>query len=687
MTRARLIRVAVALTALAVLGGGLVALVVSDAGAQGKSGAAFAANNKAERKALALLEKNRLVTARRVAEEILKDNEESMVGHYVVGRVLHEADGSLARAMYHLGHARELYEDTYETHPRPPSAPWQFHRELLFAIQKLAAQMEKFKYQLKILKYYDALYNPDLTAEHAWPLMRLGRFKKARKYARKVIKSEDAQQRSLGLNSMCAIEGEARTRKKYFKACLAALKNARAEEAGRPAIDKKHESTLAIHAYNAALAARTSFEPKQAEDLAIEGTTRLAFSPANPWRFLARLYTDQGRMNDAIKALREMQSWRTKQPPMVRVQARAETDVAFATVLLVAARTDIALPVVDRALERPDRRGLTSVSPEQTKGAHALLRRAMRLTHAEMLAERASWSETGERVKRTYRRAERAVLVRVDELRIINVLSDDQRLLETFRVFTRGGIEPVPVWLLGDLVEVLGPGLVSVVLRKVRKLDKDPRIKPYCDAIEADVALARGDEDEAIRLARLALRKLPRNEALLRARMAAVGAKAAKRGGNKSLHLTLLSMAMQIDPSVIRRMGMTLPVRISVSATGAAADMARQLLERSPRLDIGENGFKLIIKGRGRSLQACLRSPYGATLSCAFPSIGKKEKRTDDLLARRLAEAVHQRCLAMPLGLSGTDLSSLDGRTTVADQAVRQQLKGILDEVVKTHGK
>jgi len=486
---------------------------------------------------------------------------------------------------------------------------------------------------------------------------------------------------------MCAIEGEARKRKRYLKACMAALKNARAEEAGRPAIDKKHESTLAIHAYNAALAARTAFEPKRAEDLAIEGTSRLAFSPANPWRFLTRLYTDQGRMSDAIKALREMQSWRTKQPPHIRVQARAETDVAFATVLLVAARTDIALPVVDRALERPDRRGLVSASPEQTKGAHALLRRAMRLTHAEIMAERASYSDTGERVKRTYRRAERAVLVRVDELRIINVLSDDRRLQETFRVFTRGGIEPVPVWLLGDLVEVLGPGVVSVVLRKVRKRDKDPRIKPYCDAIEADVALARGDEEEAIRLARKALRKLPRNEALLRARMAAVGAKAAKRSGDSGLHLKLLAQAMQIDPSVIRRMGMTLPVRISVSATGAAADMARQLLERSPRLDVGESGFRLKIRGGGRSLQACLSSPHGAALSCASPQIGKKEKRTNDLLARRLAEAVHHRCLAMPLGLSGTDLSSLDGRTTVADQAVRNQLEGILDDVVKKHDK
>ena len=674
------------LSLVGLLSAALITVLTPDAGAQGKSGAAFAANTKAERKALELLEKNRLVTARRLAEKVLADNLESMMGHYVLGRVLHEADGSLARAMYHLGHAREIYEMTYKVHPREASSPWQFHRELLFSIQKLAAQMEQYKYQLKILDYYDALYNPDLIAEHAWPLMRLSRFDEARRYAKKAIKLKDAQQRSLGLNTMCAIEGEARTRKRYLKACMAALRNARREEAGRPAIDKKHESTLAIHAYNAAQAARTAMDAKKAEELAIEGTSRLTFSPANPWRFLTRLYTDQGRLNDAIRALREMQSWRTKQPPHVRVQARAETDVAFATVLLVAARTDIALPVVDRALARPDRRGLSSVSPEQTMGAHALLRRAMRLSHAELLAERASWSGSGRPLRRTYSRAERALLSRVDSMRIVNVLTDEKRLLDTFRVFSRGGIEPVPVWLLGDLVEVLGPGVVSVVLRKVRKLDKDPRVKPYLDALEADVALARGDEDAAIRLARQASRRLPRNEALLRARMAAVGARAAQQAGNSALQLKLLARAMQIDPSVVRRMGLSLPVTI-VAGSGGAAQMARQLLSRSPRLDAGRRGFKLVIKGRGRGLQACLRGPHGALLSCASPRIEKKEKVDNDLLARRLAEAVHLRCLAMPLGLTGNDLNSLDGRTTVAEQAVRRQLNGILDEVVKKHKK
>jgi hypothetical protein len=40
----------------------------------------------------------------------------------------------------------------------------------------------------------------------------------------------------------------------------------------------------------------------------------------------------------------------------------------------------------------------------------------------------------------------------------------------------------------------------------------------------------------------------------------------------------------------------------------------------------------------------------------------------------------------MPLGLSGTDLSSLDGSTTVAEQAVRERLRGVLDDLVEGKG-
>ncbi len=673
---------------LALLVAALAALALSDAGAQGKkkpTGPEIAARTDQEREAMALLEKDRMVTARRKAEELLARNPRSMVGHYVLGTVLHRAEGSLAQAMFHLGRSRELYEKQHR-HPGAPGAPWQFHRELLFAIQSLAGQMEEYDYQLQILDYYDALYQPDLVAEHAWPLMQLGRFDEARKAAKKAVQKGDDQQKSLGLNTLCAIEGEARKRDEYFKACLGALEHARKENAKLKDIDERHRSQLAVHAYNAALAARTAFEPEQAEKMAIEGTKRLTFTPANPWRFLVRLYADQGRVKEAVDALREMQRWRTRQPAHVRDQVRAETDVAFATVLLLAARTDTALLLTDLALDRPDRRGLVSSTPEQALGAHALLRRALRHTHAELQAEQASWTGMTEQLSEWLRGAGDRLQNQIDDERIIQVLSDEDRLVSTFRVFSRGGIEPVPVWLLGDLVEVLGPGVVSVALKRVRKNDKHAGLAPYLGAVQAEVELARGDEEKAIRLGQAAIKSLPKSESLLRARAAATAAEAARRAGKSSLWLSLLEQAVQLDPSVIRRLGLWLPARVEVSSSSKGARLARELLARSPRLKIRKGGFKIALSGAAPAVQVCLYGPHGGRLQCATAAVevdpkDKKKPLKAAEYAQKIAETFHREVLAVQLGLSGTDLSSLDGSVNVADQAAREQLEDVLDDL------
>src|SRR5690606_37782465 len=108
----------------------------------------------------------------------------------------------------------------------------------------------------------------------------------------------------------------------------------------------------------------------------------------------------------------------------LREQVRAETDVAFATVLLVAGETTTGMTVIDRAIQNPDRRGLTSSSKEQALGAHALLRRAMRTTHAQIEAERAAWSGTAEAARISLAALERRTHDWADAERIRGVLND-----------------------------------------------------------------------------------------------------------------------------------------------------------------------------------------------------------------------------------------------------------------------
>jgi tetratricopeptide (TPR) repeat protein len=649
-----------------------------------------------------LYQEDKLLTARRKTEELLAKEPDSIVARYVFAQILRRAEGNLPKAMKEMGKARELYEQRYKpTIINVNETPWLLHREILYSAQQLAGELERHEYQLQLLDYHDSLYDPRLTAEHAWPLMQLGRYEDARKYAEKAAEDTDSFQRSLGRNALCAIEGQAKHRAKRFEACLAAYDEA-AERAKKddPFARPDEVTSVTVHAYNAALAAQSALRPDEAERLAKAGATRIEFTPADPWRLLVRLYTDQGRMDEAVQALREMQSWRRKQPPHLREQVRAETDVAFATVLLVAGETSTGMTVIDRAIQNPDRRGLTTSSKDQALGAHALLRRAMRTTHAQIEAERATWSGTAEAAKISMAAAERRVQDWADAERIRGVLNDDERLVSSFRMYVSGGLEPVPSWLVGDLVPILGAGVCSVVLDMVREVEDDEALEPYYVALEAEIALHRGDRSSALKLAEKALETLPEFEALLRARIAAVAGEAAWKLGKRDVALGFWATAMQRDAGVIRRRGIALPATLSNRASGPVAERLAKVLDSSPRFDLHSrdgDGFTVVIEGSGRELHVCLLEPAGGVLGCAStppePTPDEEQAKTkgipgaeprelvDDDYAAMTAEAFHARAFAMPVGLSNVDLGSLDGTATISEEANRERMQNLLDKV------
>lgn len=665
----------------------------------------------AEDEVYTLYVEGKLLTARRKAEALLEADPDSIVGNYVFGCVLREAEGQLPQAMRHLGRARELYEGRWNA--GAGEGPTQLHREIIYAIQGLAGELEKHEYQLQMQDWYDSLYSPRLVAEHAWPLMRLGRFDEAREVATKAANAVDPAQRSLGRNALCAIEAEAASRGPRFEACRLAFEGAEK----RAQLDPPHASpaertAVAVHAYNASLAARAMLRPDEAERLAIAGTKKLDFTPANPWRLLTAVYVDQGRMNDAINALREMQRWRQRQPPYLRDQDRAETDATFAMAMLVAAETERGLEAIERAIARPDRRGLTSSGHETVLGAHALLRRALIRTHAEAQREAASWHGTVPGVTKRMEAAWASATTWTDAQRIATVLADDERLVKTFQLYVSGGLEPVPVWLLGDLVDVLGPGIVDATLMEVRRREQErpdsiyPQLEPYYDAVQAEVALARGETDVTLHLVRKAMPALPVQERLLRARVAAVGAKAALREGDEKAAGEFLTAVMDADAGVIRRMGLALPTSIENRGTGASAQAVEKLLRRSPRLRDGDV-FKITIDGDRDTLTLCLSNALGAQLACATPVVEVPEEdlprlndptraeveaaakaklaaeTNDDTWSRLAAEAFHDRAFAMPVGLSNIDFRSLDGRATVSEEAARASMQDALEKAMK----
>jgi tetratricopeptide (TPR) repeat protein len=631
---------------------------------------------------------NKLLTARTKAERALVANEDSIVGNYVMGVVLHEAEGLPSRAMHYLAHARQVYERRYGAN-RDGGAPWRLHEEILYATQRLAGELEEHEFRLQILEYHDALYDPQLLSQRAITLMHLRRFDLARQKAREAMQGTDPEQRIMGQNALCAIETEAGTRQPSFDACTHALDAARS----RPLAQGETTARIAVYAYNAAEAAMSVYRFDDAERYLQEATRRIEFTPANPWRMLARMYTDAGRIGDAVNAIREMQRWRAAQPAYLRDQDRAESDAALATLLLIGGEPEIGARFADRAMDRPDRRGLVSSRPEQALGAHALLRRSLLRTAAEIAAENASVTSGLALSQRSVAWRDR-LRAWPDDERVVSVCADDDRLVATLRGYVGGGIEPLPSWMVGDLIDVLGTGVFAAALAEAKEKERGfVGVRPYHDAMSAELELHRANYSEAVRLARAAAAALPRSERLLAARVLAVGAEAARLDGDLSASRALFEQVITKDPGVLRRMQLAIPAQIRAEGTDASAIRAAELLRGSPRLREESGGFVVTIAAQGAGHSVCLRTPQGNTVTCvAVPPLPPPAVRAGqtapsaspaesvDERARRIGAAFHREVFASRSGFATVDLRSLDGTTTSGRDNAREQLRGLMDE-------
>jgi len=632
--------------------------------------------NAEELAAYELLHDDKPITARTRAEAILRAEPDSIVGHYVLGTALREAEGSLARAVSHLRLSRRLFEDRYRGGAIGGKAAL-LYREILRGLEHTLGLMERYEEQLAILRDYDDRFEPPLLGQRAWPLMKLHRYAEARGFAQMAIDSQRPVQRSIGLNALCAIDAEERDRKAAYESCLRALDFARERARESKEQDPERRPHIAVHAYNASLSALGVLRHDEAERLALEGTARTERSASNPWMLLVHLYLAEGRGGDAVSAIRKMLSWFAQQPPGARDQKSAQTDAITATLLLVAGEAEAGIAFVSRALTRPDRQGISSAVPEQALGGHALIRRALLRTQAELEAERASTRDMAERGAGLASSAWTRSLALVDGERVVSVLADASRLSGALRVYVDGGLDDLPSWLMGDLVEVLGAGVVEAALSRARSDERTPEVGPFFDALEAEVALRKGDVGRARELAEGAFEHLPRAEALMRARVSAVAGEAARRGGDIGGSVGLFQRALGLDPGTIRRLGLRLPAVVRYAGGGAAGTRAAELLGRSPRLVAARGGFEVRVEASGAGLKACLWAPMEAALGCG--EVTPKEGESADAFGARLAREFHRAVFALRLPITDVDIRSLDGVTRMSRDVEREKLRELLD--------
>ncbi len=588
----------------------------------------------------------RMIRARELATKVLKEHPDSYVAHYVMGEVEHDAEANFPRAVFHFERAFSLYHAKYGDEPGE-GQPWRWHTRIMLALAFAYGEIEKHEDKLALLGRYNEIYDPDRLAERAWPLMKLRQYDAARRAAEEALRSGHTQQREIALNALCAIEFEAGNDEESYEACKRAMENARSLGTGLDPADLM----------NFAEASRSVFKFDEAERVDREATESSSAWYGNPWSELAELYLREARLPEALSALKEIPKYRVRRPPHVRESDRNENRRALSAFFVVLGRPDEALRITEKALVAPDRRAHNSRDPAQDRSVAALLDRAAHRLKAERMAEVAASEPWYVRFVRACEAQVERASAWLSGRKAVRAVGDDARLAGSFQIGTAQAAV-MPPWLLGDLVHVVGSGSAQAAIQVARARDKRAQAHAYYDAFEGEAQFLAGNYAEAEGKLEQASQALPSAEALLRARVFAVLARVREIRGAFAEAGQDYERAMQIDPGVMRRLGLRLPVRVEVEGDDVAEDV-EDALGNSSRFALGTRGLGVQIRVTRAGGEACLVGVSGAQLACGRAEAQANEGAKE--LVSKLVESVHERVFAPNVDLSQTDANSLDG--------------------------
>jgi tetratricopeptide (TPR) repeat protein len=606
----------------------------------------------------------RWIKVRELGEKALRARPDSHGAHYVLGVAMHYGEGDLARSVYHLTRSASLFE---KKHGKVPTGdvPWRWHEAALRELAGALNEIDKPAEELDVLDRYDAAYTPKRNAQRVWPLMKLRRYEDARAAAKLAVASGSREQRNIARSDLCAAECEAGDRESAYRACIDATSDFRARNSGgQVEFSNASESAISVYKFD------------EAERLLAESTRRaIPDSWGNPFQHLAMLYLTEARIGEAIEALKGGQALALRRAAWLDQHGRARLDQTIAMLLLVAGHTERAMQIAVRAQARPDRQGVHSGTEGQAAVASAILVAVTQREQAARAEEDVVTANFLEGLRLRVEAARLRISAWRQERQAAVLLANEGFLLRSLRPYYVGGAD-LPEWLMPEIVDVVGAGVSLRALEQARAVEKYGASSAYFDALEAEAHFNRHDWAKVLPAAERALARLPHAEALLEGRVAAMAAEASRREGDLDRAVALFARALTKDPGVIRRLGLSLPVRLE-SDGSAVAEAAAKLVEKSPRFRIAKGGHIVALAGGGKP-QACLYGPRHEMIQCADLKIAEGTEQPDDdkTLARKLVAELHRVAFAIKADLSQADLTSLDGSPTAAraDKQVRTLL-------------
>lgn len=311
-----------------------------------------------------------------------------------------------------------------------------------------------------------------------------------------------------------------------------------------------------------------------------------------------------------------------------------------------------------------------------------MLYRSIALAEAARLQESLSWKSGWQWWKAVVYRRKLLNDARMATIKVRALASNHRRLAKSLRPYYAPGTFIMTDWHRPDLVTVYGAGVTSEALHEIYQ--KPPESmeteRPALEVVRAEVAWARGDEDDAIEILKKAIPEVGEARAVLRARAEARLAGILFEEGRFEEAMEYGTRVLDTAPAMFRHLDISLPVRVESDGDSVSKEIASAILD-SPRFHSDERGYPVKIRSGDGRLSAALFSPQQALMAevsvdavkkvpkkpqpAETPDPDAEEAEEPEILdpPDELVALFHKKAFAPRLDLSQSQINSLDGST------------------------
>lgn len=635
----------------------------------------FGFSDVSDPKALAVcdaLNLDQSVKARELSEQWVRAEPDSPAAQFALAEVLLTIEGNMPRALFHLNRAEELtnYSDVPEA---LESGNLQWH---YLTLSQLSYVHQLMGDQLRSLEYLDRLeevYGQDVESFRGWPLIKLKQYDAARESANRVLaNSENERDRSRAWNTLCAVELASLQPIESVVSCDRAI-----SEDGNVADAMNDYDT--VYLTNASEVSLSLLKLDEAEEYLNRATRYLnTDSVANPWIYKLFLLMNQGRFDESREALDRMLIWREAQDPIVNVMNRAEHFLVTASFFLLAGYSEDAIKLTNTALNQPDRNGSYSADDAQKDSMAALINMMANRLEYQIRLEKIATMDFFESLSARMDAFSFLVAAWRSERRAASLFAEFDVLQNRLRPYAPLDVH-IPEWIEPEIIGSIGTGVMSNLIEDANRNGAFMLNSGYYHAYKTEVAALDTDRDAVLQEGTAALAQLPDQEVLLRARVAAHMAKVSWRRDDFGTALDQFETAYRQDPSILRRLGMSLPVNIENDGSAFSRQVAGYLAD-SPRFSQDVNGMTLEVSSTP-DLSICLKTRTGAILSCY--TMAAAENESSEWNARQLTQDFHTQAFGLGYEISQAQRSILMGSSVILssqnDRSLQRNRDAVLD--------